>query len=159
MSTSLSGNTSHTAKVAAAAAAAAAAMRANTSRLGSLLRPPSRSQASTLSDIEIGTSKLSSRTSPSVSTSRLSPVPSTMSSVAATESQTLGAHASFSEAAHSSRSPLNLSKSAIHDRLLTEQALHASTPPTPSASSLFSAQQVDHSCLKLYVFAKTIKWL
>ena len=144
MSTSLSGNTSHTAKVAAAAAAAAAAMRVNTSRLGSLLRPPSRSQASTLSDNGIATSELSSRSSPSVSTSRLSPIPSTMSSVAATEPRSLGVHSTLAEATHASRSPLNLSKSAIHDRLLTEQALHASTPPAPSASSLFSAQQVYH---------------
>jgi hypothetical protein len=114
-------------------------MRVNTSRLGSLLRPASRGVTPSLSENEIGSSKMSSRASPAISASRLSPIPSTHSSLIPPESQPLGHTADTN---NSSRSPLNLSKSALHDRLFAEQALQGGSSSTHSASNLFSAQQV-----------------
>ena len=117
-------------------------MRANTSRLGSLLRPASRDVPSSLSDGEIGASKLSSRASPTISTSRISPIPSTGSALIPPESQPLAVHSSIQETNTPSRSPLNLTKNAIHDRLLTDQALQTGASSSHAAPSLLHAQQV-----------------
>ena len=117
-------------------------MRANTSRLGSLLRPASRDVPPSLNEDDIRPTKLSSRASPAISTSQISPIPSTASALAHPESQPLAVHSSIQDSNTSSRSPLNLSKNAIHDRLLTDQSLQpgASTHP---ASGLLHAQQVE----------------
>ena len=128
-------------------------MRVNTSRLGNLLRPASRGVTPCLNENEIGSSKLPSRASPAISASRISPIPSTSSSLIPPESQPLGVHSSIADTNNSSRSPLNLSKSAIHDRLFAEQALQGGSSSSHSASNLFSAQQVH---LTLYITVNTI---
>ena len=147
VSTSLCGNSAQTAKVAAATAAAAAAAAAlhvsTNSRLGSLLRPASRGVTSVSNEANVVSSRLSSPTSSTVSGYRLTPTPS--SSVASTippETQPLGLNSSKTTAINASRSPLNLSKNAMQERLLTDQGLQGIPPIPHPASSLFSAQQV-----------------